>query len=272
MPAAVTERAPAKVNLSLHVLGRRADGYHNLDSVVAFADIADELSFAKADRFELIVTGPFAADVPLGADNLVVRAADALSDACGRSLTQAHITLGKNLPVASGLGGGSADAAATLRGLTKLFGIDCSCDALNEIAAVLGSDVPACLRARACRIRGAGEIVEPLAVFRSLAAVLVNPGIRLSTAAVFGELSLSAGSGGGGPHRNDLKEPAIRLAPVIGEVLAELKGQQGLERAGMSGSGATCFGLFPSADLAEEASRRITGNHPNWWCRATMLG
>ena len=271
MTASVVERARAKVNLSLRVLGRRADGYHELDSVVAFADIADELTFAKADRFELTLTGAFAAHVPRGADNLVVKAAAALSPALGTAMVPVRITLEKNLPAASGLGGGSADAAAVLRGLARLFGIENHTREVNGIAAALGADVPVCLRSSACRIRGVGEIIEPMASFSPVHAVLVNPGVALGTQAVFRELHLTLGRMTDAPSCNDLLAPAMRLAPVIGDVLAELERQQGLERAGMSGSGATCFGLFPSADLAEEASRRTAAAHPAWWCRATVL-
>jgi 4-diphosphocytidyl-2-C-methyl-D-erythritol kinase len=272
MPATVTERARAKVNLALHVLGRRPDGYHDLHSTVAFAEIADRLTLEEADRFELAVSGPFAQHVPQGDDNLAVKAAVALSRAFGRALPPVRIALEMNLPVASGLGGGSADAAAVLRGLTRLLAIDCRLEALHEIAMALGADVPVCLRSCASTIRGIGEIVEPIGAFRPRHVLLVNPGVTLRTAAVFREFEPASGGAAPNPCRNDLTAAAVRLAPIIGDVLGELKRHPGVEQARMSGSGATCFGLFSSSHAAEEACEHIAGIHPDWWCRATVLG
>ena len=271
MPATVIELGRAKINLSLHVVGRRADGYHLLDSVVAFADIADRLTFAHADRFELAVTGPFARHVPTGEDNLVVRAARALSRASRDEMAGARVKLEKNLPVAAGLGGGSADAAAVLRGLARLLAVDSRIETLHEIGAALGADVPVCLRSRAARIGGIGEIVEPIGDFRPWHAVLVNPGVAVNTADVFRELKFAGRDAASSPCRNDLMAPAIGLAPVIGEVIAQLERQRDIKLARMSGSGATCFGLFPSAVAAEKASDAISADHPDWWCRATVL-
>jgi 4-diphosphocytidyl-2-C-methyl-D-erythritol kinase len=276
MPATVTERARAKVNLVLRVLGRRADGYHELDSLVAFADIADRLRFERADRLELAVSGRFAAAVPEGGDNLVLKAALAFYGLLPGRSHAARIELEKNLPVAAGLGGGSADAAAALRGLARLHDVALSPADLHDLAAGIGSDVPVCLRSQASFMRGSGEIVEPVADFRPRHAILVHPGAGLRTAAVFRELGLAAGSAaranaGLDECRNDLTDAAMRLEPVIGEVLKELHRQPGLELARMSGSGTACFGLFASAEAAEESSMRIARAHPGWWCRATVL-
>jgi 4-diphosphocytidyl-2-C-methyl-D-erythritol kinase len=271
MPLVVTELARAKVNLTLRLTGRRSDGYHLLDSIIAFADVGDRLNFEEARRFELTVTGPFAPHMPKGEDNLVARAARAFSTACGGPPHSMRIALEKNLPVASGLGGGSADAAATLRGLAKLFAFDAGEAALDEIAATLGADVPVCLTSRASHVRGIGEIVEPITDFAPRHAVLVNPGVAVGTADVFRELNFTGEAQGRDPCRNDLTAAAIKLAPVIGDVLDELKRRPGVELARMSGSGATCFGLFPSPDMATEAAKEIAANHPGWWCRATIL-
>lgn len=271
MAAAVTELARAKVNLTLHVTGRRPDGYHLLDSVVVFAGVADRLTFEVADHCALAVTGPFARNVSSGDDNLVKKAIRALSRVCGDQVTRIGITLEKNLPVAAGLGGGSADAAAALRGLAQFFAIDLPFEKLREIAAGLGADVPVCLGSRAARMSGVGETIEPIADFRPRHAVLVNPGVAVSTAEVFHELKLGTPDTRRDSCRNDLTAPAMRLAPVIGDVLAELEGRKDIERAGMSGSGATCFGLFPSAEAAGKASGAISARYRNWWCRATVL-
>ena len=271
MPAAVSELARAKVNLELAVVGRRADGYHLLDSIVAFADVADRLSFEEAPRFELVLTGPFAGQAPLGDDNLIAMAAQALFRAHRRPLLPVRVTLEKNIPLASGLGGGSADAAAALRGLIAFSALDCSADLLHAIAAGIGADVPVCLRSHACQMSGVGDIVAPIAGFRPRHAVLVNPGAQVSTAAVFQEYHRTAREMVGDRCRNHLTAAAMKLAPVIAEVLDELERQAGLEFACMSGSGATCFGLFPSADQAAAASRSIEAGHPGWWCRATRL-
>jgi 4-diphosphocytidyl-2-C-methyl-D-erythritol kinase len=264
MPGAVTEAARAKVNLTLAVVGRRSDGFHLLDSIVAFADIADELEFEEWPHFELSIGGPFAASVPNDRANLIARAARALFP----ELPPLRISIEKNIPVGAGLGGGSADAAATLRGLTKLYGL--TRPDLPVMAAGLGADVPACLYSRACRMTGAGESVLPILHFRPRHAVLVNPGVSLSTAAVFREFAAN-------PNRsrercrNDLTTPSMRLAPVIGDVLDELERQPGATVVRMSGSGPACFGLFPSASQADYACFKISAAHPAWWCRRAVL-
>jgi 4-diphosphocytidyl-2-C-methyl-D-erythritol kinase len=277
----LVELARAKVNLALHVLGRRGDGYHELDSLVAFAAIADKLTFEKAGQLAFEVNGPFAAAVPSDENNLVLKAAVAFADLFPGRPESFRIRLEKNLPVAAGLGGGSADAAAVLRALARFFEIDVGDPCISAAAFKLGADVPACLVSRASRMRGGGEIVEPLAGFIPRDALLVYPGCTLLAGDVFRALEM--------PHerkayppipdvmelnsaRNDLTAPATRLAPVIEDVLTELECQPGLELARMSGSGATCFGLFTSGGDAEAAADRIAARHPDWWCRATKLG
>ena len=275
-----TERAPAKVNLALHVLGRRPDGYHELDSIVAFATIADRLTFAEAADWQLDVTGPFAPQLSLGGENLVLKAAHAFGEAHPGQVTKYRITLEKNLPVAAGLGGGSADAAACLRALAALTGATGSQN-LASIAATLGSDVPVCLQGCTCRMRGLGERIDILEDMPQMPAVLVNPGLPLSTGDVFARLSLSPGSKAfsgltAGAElascRNDLTMPALVLAPVISKVLAVLRAASGVRFARMSGSGATCFGIFSSNSAAADAARLIIGAHPDWWVMPTVIG
>lgn len=273
MIAPHTEHARAKVNLALHVLGRRADGFHELDSIVAFADVADILTFVPAAEFTLEAAGPFAAHLPAGEDNIAVKAARAFAAAFRRH-QPCRIRLEKHLPVASGIGGGSADAAAVLRGLARLAGID---DDLHDLAMTLGADVPVCLAGRASRMRGAGEHLEPIAGFPKMPALLVNPGLGLATAAVFRELALAKGF----PPltdpvdlaacRNDLTGPAMRLVPAIGEVIATLEGA-GATLARMSGSGATCFGVFDTPAAAQTAANIIASGHPGWWVRGVTMG
>lgn len=272
LKAAVTEVAPAKLNLALHVTGRRGDGYHLLDSLVAFAELGDEIRLAPGAGLHL--TGPFADDLPAGG-NLCLAAARLMG-------VRAAITLEKRLPVASGLGGGSADAAAVLRGLARA-GL-----ALPDPAQilVLGADVPACLDARPARMRGIGEILDPIAPLPALDLVLVNPGIAVSTPAVFGALThrddpplppLPARFADrealldwlAGTH-NALEAPARALVPAIGTALTALA-DQGAELARMSGSGASCFGIFPSRAQAEDAAAAIRDMHPDWWVVATGL-
>ncbi len=275
-----SERAPAKINLALHVLARRSDGYHELDSIVAFADAADRLTFADAEDWRLDVVGPFAAELPDIADNLVVKAARDFVDAFAAPGRPYHITLEKNLPIASGIGGGSADAAACLRALASLAG-GVDEDALRAIAARLGADVPVCLLGKACRMRGVGDHLEVLDSMTPLPAVLVNPRQPLATAEVFARLALQPGDKGFeglvagadiASYRNDLMAPALAIAPVIGEVIEALQGTEGLHFARMSGSGATCFGIFPSADEAYAAALAIMAAHPDWWVMPTKIG
>ncbi len=269
--------APAKINLSLHVTGRRGDGYHLLDSLVVFADVGDTVRAQAADTLTLAVTGPQAAQLPVNDDNLVLRAALAMG-------VQASLTLHKVLPVASGIGGGSADAAATLRALSALAG-----KPLPDADAVLalGADVPVCLQGRPSRMEGVGETVTPLAHPLPPAwLVLVNPGVGVSTPAVFRTLDGAFGPPMPAiPHfvdlqslcsflraqRNDLQPAAITLAPPIAETLTALAAQPGCLLARMSGSGATCFGLFARKDQAQSAASAID-RRGRWVWAATVLG
>lgn len=265
----VFELAPAKINLILHVTGQRRDGYHLLDSLVVFApDAADRLTLTPAKETRLTVRGPFAGAVPPGAENLVLRAAHLAG-------VGAHIELTKNLPVMGGIGGGSADAAACLRGLARVADRPL-CDGLS-----LGADVPVCVAGRPARMAGIGDIVTPLDTWPNLAAVLLNPGVSLSTPTVFKALKkrqnsppnwralnyndplpwLKAG-------RNDLEEPARRLALPVRHALDALR-DAGADLVRMSGSGSTCVGLFSDMPAARAAETQLA--RPGWWVRATRL-
>ncbi|WP_300974714.1 4-(cytidine 5'-diphospho)-2-C-methyl-D-erythritol kinase [Sphingomonas sp. LHG3406-1] len=262
------EIAPAKINLALHVRGRRADGRHDLETVFAFCTDGDKLTAALADDLSLTVTGPFAAMLDDGPGNLVHRAASALA-AEARVGKGVRLTLDKRLPVASGIGGGSADAAAALRLLTRLWSIDP--DIAARIAPTLGSDVPACLLSMTARGSGAGD--ELMLVDAGVAdrpVLLVNPMQALSTREVFA----SWNGVDGGPlgewraGRNDLEPPARALVPAIGDVLDWLGAQEGVELARMSGSGATCFALFDSEEARDAAAAACP---PRWWHMASSL-
>jgi 4-diphosphocytidyl-2-C-methyl-D-erythritol kinase len=267
--------APAKINLTLHVTGQRADGYHLLDSLVAFADLGDRLRVRPAAEARLSVTGPMAEGVPVGPDNLVLRAAALMGIA-------AEITLDKHLPAAAGIGGGSSDAAACLRALSLMSG-----QPVPEDGLTLGADVPVCLLARAARMRGIGEVIAPVAGLPPLDAVLVNPGVPVSTPAIFRRLEkrdnpampedLPAWPDAAAlidwlrTQRNDLQAPAVAEAAVVADVLREIEATQGCGLARMSGSGATCFGLYPDAGQATGAARAIGAVRPGWWVRAVRL-
>lgn len=266
-----TEFAPAKVNLALHVTGQRADGYHLLDSLVVFADTGDRITVKPADHLSLTVTGPQAASLPPSDDNLVLRAARAMG-------VTAAITLEKHLPIASGIGGGSSDAAATLRALSRVTG-----KPMPDAAAVLslGADVPVCLTPRAVRMSGIGETLAPLPHALPPAwLVLVNPNLAVSTPQVFKALArrdnaplqpmpklrdtaeLAAWVA---MQRNDLEAPAQSLLPEIAAVKTALTTQSGCLLARMSGSGATCFGLFADPLTAHAAAEAIRRAQPAWW-------
>lgn len=273
----VTRTARAKINLALHVTGRREDGYHLLDSLVAFADFGDVITVAPAESLTLSITGPMAGDLSVGADNLVMRAAQAISLGQG-----AAITLDKQLPIASGIGGGSADAAAVLDALSELW--DCPLPVPRELLA-LGADVPVCLAGKAARMEGIGEVITPL-ILPHAYVVLANPGLELHTADVFraldghdnpalpevGDLRDAMGLA----HylnscRNDLEAAARTLAPQIGDVLAAFWATPDCLMVRMSGSGATCFGLFATAAQATWAADLLTLEHPEWWVRGGVL-
>ena len=277
--------APAKLNLYLHVLGRRADGYHLLDSLVAFAAPADEITAEAAPSLSLALRGPYAAalrDAP--SDNLVWHAAERLAAAAGRPAA-VKLTLTKNLPVASGIGGGSSDAAATLKALAALWRLEPGVADLAAIAQTLGADVPVCLAARAAWLGGVGATVELVAGLPPVTALLVNPGIALSTPAVFKarHCAFSAPARFAMPadaaalaallaaRRNDLSDAAIALVPAIGDVLERLASLEGALIARMSGSGSTCFALFAAADAATAAAARLRAERPGWWVAAGRL-
>lgn len=272
--------APAKVNLTLHVTGRRDDGYHLLDSLVVFAGVGDGLDFSPAAETALTVDGPRAAGVPADATNLVLRAAAALEG------PPVAIRLTKRLPAAAGIGGGSSDAAATLRGLLAR-GHRPRGD-LPALALGLGADVPVCLAGRPARMSGTGERLAPLPPLPPLWLVLVNPGVPVSTRACFAALAGRFGApmprlppAGWADaaalarwlavQRNDLEPPARALAPPVGDALAALAATRGCLMARMSGSGATCFGLFADADAADAAAGVIAAVHPPWWTAAAPV-
>lgn len=284
-PRAIAICAPAKINLFLHVGDKRSDGFHALESLVAFTQYGDRLEIVPAETLSLSVTGAFAAQVPTGDDNLAIRAAKMLQvgEPAG-----ARVVLEKNLPVASGLGGGSADAAAVLRALNLLWRRELEEDALLRIASALGSDLPACLLSRPLWMEGRGERVSRLPAFPELPVLLVNPGVAVPTGPVFAALDRRTGVGKAerpdrtletlsdvGAYlkgtRNDLEEPALRIAPAITEALQTLKEADGCAIARMSGSGATCFGLFEDEQSAWRAVEEIGAKRPSWWVRATRI-
>lgn len=267
--------APAKINLSLHVTGRRADGYHLLQSLVVFADFGDTLRVELADQMALNVTGPMAAGVPMDHRNLAWRAA-ALFD------RPASIGLEKHLPAEAGIGGGSADAAAVIRAMTNLTGTSIDLTAQAQ----LGADVPVCVLGQAAVMQGIGEQIQPIANCPSFHAVMVNPGARLSTPSVFSALQRPDNPAmidlpqTRDPAvwldwlrnaRNDLQAPAIALAPVIATCLDVIADGPGCLLARMSGSGATCFGLYANAQQAAAAADDIASAHPDWWVRACQF-
>jgi len=282
--AAIAIDAPAKVNLYLHITGRRADGYHELDSLFVRAGVADRLSLHPSDSLSLDVAGPFASALSTG-DNLVLAAARRLADEVAR-LPQAAIHLDKNLPVAAGLGGGSADAAAALAGLARLWQVRIGRDRLLAIAAELGADVPACLERHPLQVSGIGERLRPAPDLPPVWLVLVNPGLALPTADVFRKFD-----GGFSPAMpiaetpadaaqlaaalrarcNDLEPAAVALAPDIAEVLQVLRDEPGVLLARMSGSGATCFGLTATGAEAAAAAQRIGRARPGWWVAAAPV-
>lgn len=282
--APIHEFAPAKVNLYLHVTGRREDGYHLLDSLVMFADVGDQITIAPSDILTLDHAGPFGGSLPDPADNLIMRAAMALRDMHGIS-ADAHLTLTKNLPVASGIGGGSTDAAAALRGLCQLWDIDPTSTEVMDLALSLGADVPVCLRGRSTIMRGIGEDFTDVDDCPRTHAILVNPGVGVSTPSVFKARSGDFSSPVDweachgetlaerlGSTRNDLEPPAVSLSSVIADVLSALTDCEGVQLARMSGSGATCFGLFPSKEAAQAAATQLIHAHPDWWATATIFG
>ncbi|WIY53518.1 4-(cytidine 5'-diphospho)-2-C-methyl-D-erythritol kinase [Devosia sp. YIM 151766] len=280
--------APAKINLALHVTRRRDDGYHELESLIVFADLSDELEAHAADRDSLVLSGPFGDALGAGPDNLVLRAVAAFRARWPQlSPPGLALHLAKNLPVAAGIGGGSADAAAALRLMAALAPEPVPVAGLVDLAAGIGADVPACLLSRPLVARGIGEILSPLPEFPPLYLVLVNPGIAVATADIFRRLRshdnyplpalptpLTRPAQLGlwlAETRNDLEPPAIKLVPEIGRLIDELADSPGCMLARMSGSGATVFGLFGSAGPAHEAASEIRRLHPDYWVGTAPL-
>lgn len=264
-----SEPAPAKLNLALAIRGKLPDGRHAIDTIFAFCTDGDSLSASAADELSLEVRGPFAAELGNRKDNLVLRAAAALRESAGVS-QGAAVVLTKNLPVASGVGGGSADAAAALRLLTRLWGTDP--EHASAVAPSLGSDVPACLLSLPARGEGAGDdlTIIDLGELSGAPVLLVNPRVQLSTADVFASWSgePSGPLGDWSDAGNDLEEPAKRLVPLIGTVLAWLSAQPGATRVRMSGSGATCFALFQTEEARDAAEMAVPRE---WWKLSTFL-
>jgi 4-diphosphocytidyl-2-C-methyl-D-erythritol kinase len=287
--APLVERAPAKINLTLRVVGRRSDGYHEIESLVAFAGAADALSLTPGPELELAVRGPTAAASGTIAGNLVLKAAHALAERVA-GIELGRFALSKRLPVAAGLGGGSSDAAAALRLIARTNRLAADDPRLMQAAEATGADVPVCLDPRPRVMRGIGDILSVALELPRLPMILANPGVMVATKDVFNSLRLrnrstiAAGPAlmpaAGGPTEfiaalaglgNDLERPAIELAPVIEVVLAALRSSPGCRIARMSGSGATCFGLFENARAAATAAANLRAQHPSWWIRATRL-
>jgi 4-diphosphocytidyl-2-C-methyl-D-erythritol kinase len=290
VPAARVERAPAKVNLTLRVLGRRPDGYHEIESLVVFAAVGDALAFTPGKTLGLSVRGPTARAAGADTDNLVLKAARALAERM-EGLRVGRFVLSKRLPVAAGVGGGSSDAAAALRLLARHNHIAGDDPRLLEAAHTIGADVPVCLDPQPRLMRGIGERLSPPWRLPPLPALLVNPRVSVPTKDVFaklkaaplGKLASPMGEGWTGGsrdeliellvrHPNDLEAPAISLHPAIAQALATLRALPGCRLARMSGSGATCFALFDTQHAAATSARALRQAHPGWWIRPTALG
>jgi 4-diphosphocytidyl-2-C-methyl-D-erythritol kinase len=283
--AAQAEKAPAKVNLTLRVLGRRADGYHDLESVVVFAGVGDVLTLAPGSALALTIGGPTAAAAGQIGENLVLKAARALAERA-EGVKLGRFVLSKRLPVAAGLGGGSADAAAALRLIARANRMALDDSRLFDAARATGADVPVCLDPRPRLMQGIGDVLSEPLDLPKLPAVLVNPRVPVATRDVFAALELAPGgrrqAAAAPPRilsveaiaagRNDLEAPAIELQPVIAQVLSVLRKAAGCRLARMSGSGATCFGLFASSATAAAAARALRVGYPAWWVRPTVLG
>ena len=278
--------APAKINLHLHVTGKRADGYHLLDSLVCFADIGDNLIFQKSDRTEFEITGPFGTGLDAN-DNSIVKAARLLSQAVSRE-PRIKITLEKNLPLGAGIGGGSADAAACLWGLCQIWDLNLPEDFLQEIALKIGADVPVCLKSQPVIMRGIGEVLSPAPDLPELPAILIWPNCHAATPSVFKSLNLESFSSQADlkpvyqdtdaliadltlKTRNDLEAPARSLYPVITDALEILQQEKDCRLARMSGSGSTVFGIFEDELSAVKAAQAIQAQHPEWWVRPCWL-
>ncbi len=283
MADTISENAPAKVNLALHVTGQRADGYHLLDTLVVFTATGDRIRIAPSDSDGFTVSGPFAAAVPMDGSNLVVKARDLMRGIAGERAFPVTIELEKNLPAAAGIGGGSSDAAATLRALNRLWRLALPTASLAQAALPLGADLPMCVSAGSLLARGIGEALTPVAGLPELEMVLVNPGVAVATPAAFRGLrnrcnpplsdlprrpGFAAFVDWLAAARNDLQTPALAVAPEIAGALAALH-DSGAAFARMSGSGATCFGLYPSRHDAARAAAAIAASRPSWYVQST---
>lgn len=287
----LTAFAPAKVNLYLHVGGPDGEGYHPLSSLMVFADVGDQIAIQPADAPEFEITGPFGPGLDPEADNLVTRASQVILSHIGGPVPPFRLILDKRLPLAAGLGGGSADAGATLRLLREVLALPIQDEILEDLAASLGADGAACLWGRAVIAEGRGEKLYPAPRLPELNAVLVNPGVESPTGAVYRAYDAAGCPGGaerpGLPEafedvvelagwlsycRNDLEAPAVALAPAIGEVLETLRGEPEVLLARMSGSGATCFALCGEDIEAESLAERLQAMRPDWWVRRCRLG
>ena len=284
--------APAKINLTLRIFGRRADGLHELESLVAFAPFGDRLTLWPDGSLDLKVSGPMAAGAGPLADNLVLRAARALAERI-EGVTLGRFALSKRLPSGAGLGGGSADAAAALRLIAKANGLGLDDRRIHEAARATGADIPVCIDSRPRVMRGIGEILSAPVALPKLGILIVHPGLALPTGPVFKALGLAPGeqyaktpspSAPGeaanrdallawlAAGRNDLERAAISIAPQIADVLSAIAGLAGCRLARMSGSGSACFGLFDSGRAAAAAAKRLAATRPSWWVRAGLLG
>ena len=277
------EKASAKVNLCLQIVGQKSNGFHLLDSIVGFTEFGDHLSFKKSDELALTMKGAFSDQIPVDKSNLILKAAELLRT-INNIKAGAHITLTKNLPPSAGLGGGSSDAAATIRGLSRLWGTDLpDIDDLMKI----GSDLPVCINQKTQHMKGFGEVLEEINTFPNLPILLVNPLKKVSTQTVFRMLKNKKNP----PlskyeklfqtkkdwinwlllQRNDLMEPAVKVEPVISEVLRLISKQISVEKVSMSGSGATCFGIFENKQDCDLAMKRVRLERPDWWSVSTEI-
>lgn len=286
MTHVLTLPAAAKINLTLHITGRRSDGFHILDSLIGFTGVADQLSFTLADDIRLSLSGPNAAQIETEDDNLVIRAARLAQRYVGTT-QGAHITLEKNIPVAAGLGGGSADAAATISGCLKLWNKEDAAPLSDDtLAAELGADVPVCRFGRPAKVAGIGEQISPALGWPPVWLVLVNPRVPLSTADVFkaydgrfheSDPHLYSGTSFRdftaflSAQGNDLTKAACTAAPVVEQVLQDISTLPDCALSRMSGSGPTCFGLFETQAMAEAAAESLSQTRPDWWIQATPL-
>jgi len=287
----VRQFAPAKINLTLHIKGRREDGFHLIESFVAFADVGDEITVKAHEGFDLKVSGPFAAPLRDEENNIALEAAIAFVNGFRSNLPGVHVDLVKNLPIAAGMGGGSSDAAAVIRALAYLVDINVSRTAAGQLAIGLGADVTVCLDPQACFMSGVGNIVTALPALPEIYAVLVNPNIKMLTGAVFAALAVPGAirrdelslkpehafvdaadlAGFVGSCRNDLEPPAIRMCHEIADVQSALLARDGCLLARMTGSGATCFGLFADKEQAERGAASISQKAPRWWVKPCRL-